>query len=251
MKLPQSSSLTRAVRGNDSAITVWREGTVLWTLRFEDVRTVAVWKFDAFSYDIICIGFCPKTEECFFEADEEHDGFTELLDILPIHFPGIRTDWWGGVAFPAFAENFAVIWPIAELAFTKFSVILLGFHDERNSLFPFVVTLLTLFTARFTSRFWGGFRECFPPVERCPSGLRNTPGKTLLANASPTCTACKPPHNHPTRPSHSSLAGRSGNAVRFGAVSSLRSVVLRKRSDRLTPPGTAPRPLNATEKPVH
>ncbi len=41
---------------------------------------------------------------------ESEDRYATLLDELPRRFPGIRTDWFVEVGFPAFVTNWTTLW---------------------------------------------------------------------------------------------------------------------------------------------
>ena len=74
------------------------------------VVEVFAYKDDCFFYDRICVGFRTSGDGTWWRVDEENPGYQELLAALPDHFPGIRTDWFSEVAFPAFATNRTTLW---------------------------------------------------------------------------------------------------------------------------------------------
>ncbi|MEM9481379.1 MAG: hypothetical protein AAGA58_17145, partial [Verrucomicrobiota bacterium] len=77
---------------------------------WKQVKEVFAYKDDVFAYDIICLGFRTDDKGTFFWIDEEHDGYRDFEENLPEYFPGIRTDWFREVAFPAFATNVTHLW---------------------------------------------------------------------------------------------------------------------------------------------
>lgn len=82
----------------------------VWKIRWEEVKEVVAYKDDVFAYDIICVGFRVGDEPYYQCCDEEHKGWDELHRELAERF-GVRLeDWWQGVAFPAFARNWTILW---------------------------------------------------------------------------------------------------------------------------------------------
>ncbi len=82
-------------------------------LEWGSVLEVFTFKNDVFAYDIICVGFRTDDEGCYFKIDEECEGYGDLLEFLPEVFPGIRTDWFSDVAFPAFEPCVTTLWGAA------------------------------------------------------------------------------------------------------------------------------------------
>jgi len=80
------------------------------TVRWADVKEIVAFKVDLFAVDLICIAFRVSDDGEYFEIDEEMPGYKALLEALPATFPGIRTDWFSEVAFPAFATNATSLW---------------------------------------------------------------------------------------------------------------------------------------------
>jgi hypothetical protein len=74
------------------------------------VLEVFAYKEDLFSFDVLCFGFRTSGDGSFWTVGEDYDGYQELLVQLPLRFPGIRTDWFSEVAFPAFATNRTTLW---------------------------------------------------------------------------------------------------------------------------------------------
>ncbi len=83
------------------------------TLRWSDVKEIVAFKRDAFAHDLICIAFRVSAAGEWWEIHEEMPGYQEILAALPAAFPGIRTDWWHAVAFPAFETNATLLWNAA------------------------------------------------------------------------------------------------------------------------------------------
>jgi hypothetical protein len=77
-----------------------------------DVSSVLVFKRDLWTRDLICMVFELKDSQSI-EIDEETVGWKEVLHKLPAVFPEIMDsrDWYGKVAFPAYATNSTQIYP--------------------------------------------------------------------------------------------------------------------------------------------
>jgi hypothetical protein len=88
----------------------WCGGAPEQHIRWADVVEIVAYKEDLLAVDDIRLGFRLGGQSDYFAISEDLNGFNDLLEMLPAHFPGIRTDWFGDVAFPAFAENWTVIW---------------------------------------------------------------------------------------------------------------------------------------------
>ena len=84
-------------------------------LEWGSVLEVFAFKEDVFACDIICIGFRTDDVGGYFKIDEDCEGYGSLLDFLPRMFPGIRTDWFPDVAFPAFEPCVTTLWGTAEM----------------------------------------------------------------------------------------------------------------------------------------
>jgi hypothetical protein len=74
---------------------------MLWN----DVLTVLAYKRDIFAYDLICLLF--RSSEKAVEVHEEMDGWSHLIERLPVVLPGTPplADWWDRVAQPPFAPS--------------------------------------------------------------------------------------------------------------------------------------------------
>ncbi len=79
-------------------------------IEWSDVREVVAFKEDRFAYDEICVGFRTDDSDSYRNVTEEFVHYRELLEELPRRFPGIRTDWFSDVAFPAFVPNWTTLW---------------------------------------------------------------------------------------------------------------------------------------------
>ena len=83
---------------------------ILFDLRGGDVKEIVAYKENLFGCDSICIGFRTSESDEYFRVFEEAAGYNAMLTELENRFPGIRTDWFNEVAFPAFVPNWTTIW---------------------------------------------------------------------------------------------------------------------------------------------
>jgi hypothetical protein len=79
-------------------------------LQWSEVGQVHAFKRDLFTTDLICLAFKKTGKEEYYEIHEEMAGYHDLLEILPTRLPKFTSDWFSGVAFPAFKANHRVIW---------------------------------------------------------------------------------------------------------------------------------------------
>jgi hypothetical protein len=86
-----------------------KSDTPVATLRWSDVQKVELFKRDILVVDRICAAFY-TTEATVFELNEEMAGWSDLTDALPVYLPGCESDWFKGVAFPAFETNLTEIY---------------------------------------------------------------------------------------------------------------------------------------------
>ena len=106
----EKKTLPNRVSVDASSISFWINQSLMFTLDWKDISKVIAYKDDLFSYDEICVGFVLQGSDEYQWTGEDMVGYKELIDYLPSVFPGIRTDWWEKVAFPAFERNQLVIW---------------------------------------------------------------------------------------------------------------------------------------------
>lgn len=106
----QSERPKSAIRLEETGFTVTQGDMVVLHIKYGRVCQVVAFKEDHFDYDMICIGFRFDESDDLPGVTEESLGSTELLGELPRRFPGIRTDWFHDVAFPAFMTNWTTLW---------------------------------------------------------------------------------------------------------------------------------------------
>lgn len=86
----------------------------LWDMRWSDVETIVAFKIDQMTVDCICLGFHVTGSTTMWIADEETRGWDTLNRELAKRF-GVRfEEWFGRVAFPAFATNETLLWSRAK-----------------------------------------------------------------------------------------------------------------------------------------
>ncbi len=102
-----SSRVRTSVTAKDGAVT---ECVAAWAA----ITRVVAYKRDLLSCDLICLAF--EAGEVTLDADEEMEGWADLLEALPTHFKGIRPqqEWWMTVAFPPFARNATQLYPMTD-----------------------------------------------------------------------------------------------------------------------------------------
>src|SRR5688572_9314442 len=86
------------------------DAELLWQCEWNEVREIVAWKEDVFAYDLICIGLRISNEPNYLRVHEEADGWEELIEELERRYGVGMGDWWTQVAFPAFKENWTVLW---------------------------------------------------------------------------------------------------------------------------------------------
>jgi hypothetical protein len=109
-RLRQSEKPEPMIRLESNGFSVIQDNEVGFHLVWADVREVVAYKEDLFGYDDICVGFRLDDTDQYFRVTEEFIHYEELLQELPRRFPGIRTDWFNDVAFPAFVPNWTTLW---------------------------------------------------------------------------------------------------------------------------------------------
>lgn len=78
-------------------------------IRWADIKEIFAFKVDAWSFDIVCLGFRVDDSGENYEVDEDWPGFRELVSAIEDRFD-IQDGWWSQVAFPAFETNYTTLW---------------------------------------------------------------------------------------------------------------------------------------------
>src|SRR4051794_35665390 len=78
-------------------------------IRWSEITEISAYKIDAWAYDIICFSVRINETAEGIELQEEWDGFKEWTAEIESRFD-IRSEWWSLVAYPAFQENYIVLW---------------------------------------------------------------------------------------------------------------------------------------------
>jgi len=108
-QMPKHSSGSLAV--NDDGVRFYDPQEVMgWQFQWTEIVRISAWKDDVFTYDILCMGFLVAGSERYLHCDEECNGCDDLHPQLLRLYNINLHDWWNTVVFPAFAENFTVIW---------------------------------------------------------------------------------------------------------------------------------------------
>jgi hypothetical protein len=101
---------TRQVVCDETGFTVVEHGKTLARVAWAEVLEIFAYKEDRFTTDDICLGFRAHEDGTFSMVSEDCIGYKDLLAQLERRFTGISTDWFGKVAFPAFAPNRTTLW---------------------------------------------------------------------------------------------------------------------------------------------
>ena len=99
-----------AIRLEASSFCVTEGDKVILQVEWARVREVVAFKEDLFGYDEIRLGFRTGGSDTYQRVTEKFVHYQELLQELPRRLPGIRTDWFSDVAFPAFVPNWTTLW---------------------------------------------------------------------------------------------------------------------------------------------
>lgn len=109
-RLRQPKSKPERLEITDTGLALFESDREVYRFRWADVSKIETYKWDLFSIDMICLDFTVDSRETVYTADEEMDGFSELSTRLTHYFPSVASDWWGDVAFPAFATKHRVLY---------------------------------------------------------------------------------------------------------------------------------------------
>lgn len=91
----------------DDGFTV--SGNPSCRIRWEEITKISAYKVDLGTCDQICVGVHTfKSANCV-ELQEEWDGYKPLVAEIERRF-NIADGWWRKVAFPAFQENYTVLY---------------------------------------------------------------------------------------------------------------------------------------------
>lgn len=83
---------------------------IIWQVKWELLEEIFAFKVDCITFDLICIGFRQKGIETLLITDEETPGWKELMAELSTRYGIDESSWFEKVAFPAFKENYTVLW---------------------------------------------------------------------------------------------------------------------------------------------
>jgi|SRR5579863_6605026 hypothetical protein len=102
--LLESAGLTRDVPFTDGS-------TSTVELKWTEIKRVLAFKRDLFAYDLVSVEF--QTSTMAIEADEQMEGWDEMITALPGCLPGTPEpqEWWNKVVNPAFESNVTQLFP--------------------------------------------------------------------------------------------------------------------------------------------
>ena len=101
---------TRQIVFDESGFTVVERDKTMARVSWSEVLEIFAYKEDRFTTDDICLGFRVREDGTFWMVSEDFIGYREMIAELERRFPGIRTDWFAEVAFPAFVPNRTTLW---------------------------------------------------------------------------------------------------------------------------------------------
>ena len=85
-------------------------GDTLWRFKWAELQEIVAFKVDGFTVDHICLGFRDGAGSLLHVTDEDTPGWRELNDELAARYGVVFESWFASVAFPAFKENWTVLW---------------------------------------------------------------------------------------------------------------------------------------------
>ena len=108
---PISARIVVTPEGWSKHITRAGKEAVAFTVRWKDIAEVVAWKDDQLITDCINLGFRVRGGSEFLAADEEEDGWVELMEALPRELPGFaRPEWYLEMMTPAFETGWTTLW---------------------------------------------------------------------------------------------------------------------------------------------
>jgi hypothetical protein len=104
--------MQRRLEIDDAHVRLWsaRSGHTLWSIEWERLDEIVAYKVDAMTVDHLCLAFRERDSATFHVTDEETPGWQELNAALATRFGIQSAQWFERVAFPAFAQNWTVLW---------------------------------------------------------------------------------------------------------------------------------------------
>ncbi len=94
----------------DDGFDLFSGGTLKYTVLWNEVGKVEVFKEDLITYDLICMEFFVAAKGMVFPVNEEIEGFWELVSRIKVVLPASKQDWEAIVVKPAFARNPIVVY---------------------------------------------------------------------------------------------------------------------------------------------
>jgi len=100
---------TRAVL-DDVRVRVFAGDQEIGWFEWTTLESVRAWKQDCFGVDRVWIGFDTTGPHELVCIHEEVDGYTAVVVEMDKRCEGCLRNWWGEVAYPAFAQKHTVLW---------------------------------------------------------------------------------------------------------------------------------------------
>lgn len=100
---------------HDNGFGAYDSSDCRWSLSWDDVVWIAVFKRDEYTTDLVCMQVVADSGDdekpfLFYEVHEEQQGFSELVRQIEQVFPSSKKDWEPSIWAPAFAQRFTVIY---------------------------------------------------------------------------------------------------------------------------------------------
>ncbi len=103
------TTITTIRLGSDGFSVIEHDGS-LHQVAWASVKEIFAFKLDIGTFDTIRLDFRVSDDDSYLQVDEDDAGFRDLLAEVERRFDIVDKNWWGKVAFPAFATNRTTLW---------------------------------------------------------------------------------------------------------------------------------------------
>ena len=103
------SPLSQQIHLTEDGFTLLEGGRPLLTASWVGIRSVAVFKRDLITTDLVCFELAVDPDGELWLVNEDIPGFADLAAALARHLPGFVATWHEDVVKPAFAPNHQVL----------------------------------------------------------------------------------------------------------------------------------------------